>query len=114
MDINGRALRKLINDNYTSIVSPSGGSPRGNDFRILVDMVKSIANSPDNSKERFAEAITPDAPEPSKIFKDFDLSAFLNGLGLDPLERAVLALGFKDHPKEDLRVKGLTPHSMVH
>jgi hypothetical protein len=104
IEINGRALRKLINDNYAYILSPAGS--RGNDFRVLVDTVKDIANAPQTVRERFSEAITPDSPEPSKVFKDFDLAAFLNCVGVDPLQRAVLALGFKQHPKEDLRNKG--------
>jgi CCR4-NOT transcription complex subunit 1 len=105
MDVNGRVLRKLINDNYSYILS-APGSTRGNDFRILSDMVRSIASSPESAKEKFADAITPDTPEPSKVFKDFDLAAFLSCLGLDALQRTVLALGFKEHPKEDLRAKG--------
>lgn len=107
MDVNGRVLRKLINDNYAHFTPSSTGGNRGNDFRVLVDIVKTIASSPQTSREKFADAITPDTPEPSKIFKDFDLAAFFNALGLDPLQRAVLALGFKEHPKEDLRGKGL-------
>jgi len=109
MDVNGRLLRKLINDNYLYIISPSSSSSRGNDFRVLIDMVKNIASSPQTAKEKFADAITPDTPEPSKVFKDFDLAAFLSSLGLDPLQRVVLALGFKEHPREDLCTKGLNP-----
>jgi len=107
MEVNGRVLRKLINDNYTHIVSSAGGS-RGNDFRILSDTVKAIASSPQTAKEKFADAITPDTQESLKVFKDFDLAAFLNSMVLDALMRAVLAVGFKEHPREDLRTKGLS------
>ncbi|KAA8914274.1 CCR4-Not complex component, Not1-domain-containing protein [Sphaerosporella brunnea] len=106
MEVNGRTLRKLISDNYSYIISAPGSS-RGNDFRILNDMVRNIASSPETAKEKFADAITPDTPEPSKVFKDFDLAAFFSCLGLDAFQRTVLALGFKDHPREDLRLKGL-------
>ncbi|KAI5788467.1 CCR4-Not complex component, Not1-domain-containing protein [Geopyxis carbonaria] len=105
MDVNGRVLRKLISDNYSYILAPSGS--RGNDFRILADMIKNIAGSPQTSKEKFADAINPDTLEPSKAFKDFDLTAFFNSMGLDPLQRCVLAVGFKDHENADLRQKGL-------
>jgi CCR4-NOT transcription complex subunit 1 len=108
MDVNARVIRKLINDNHAYILSPSGN--RGNDFKILSDMIKNIASCPQTAKEKFADAITPDTPEPSKFFKDFDLGGFFTCLGLDPLQQVILALGFKGHLKEDLRSKGMALH----
>ena len=102
MDVNGRVLRKLIADNYPNILSGQRGKT---DFQILIDTVKSIAASPQTSKERFADAITSDS-EPAKVFRDFDLAAVLNSLSLDPLQRAVLAVGFKEHRNVDLQKKG--------
>lgn len=103
MDVQHRVLRKLINDNYNYIVGAS--STRGSDFRVLIDNVKLIAASPETSKEKFADAITSDAPEP--CLRGFDLAAFMNAMGLDALQRAILAVGFKTHRNPELRKKGM-------
>ncbi|TGZ79593.1 Not1-domain-containing protein [Ascodesmis nigricans] len=105
MDVSHRVLRKLISDNYNYIFQSSGS--RNNDFRVLVDTVKSIAASPETAKEKFADAITPDLPEPTQIFRNFDLATFMNQLGLDAFQRAILALGFKSHRNADLQKKGM-------
>ena len=40
------------------------------------------------------------------IFRDFDLSTFLDHFKLDPLAKVALALAFKMATKSDLRAKG--------
>lgn len=102
MDVQHRVLRKLINDNYNYIVGAT--TTRGADFRVLVDNVKLIAASPETSKDKFADAITFDAPEP--CLRGFDLAAFMNALQLDAFQRAILAVGFKTHRNPELQKKG--------
>lgn len=107
MEVNTRVLQKLITDNYTYILSPSGG--RGQDYRVLADIIKGVASAPHKAKTMFADVITPDVSanvESAKVFKDFNLAAFLSHFQLDALQRSILSVGFKTHPKEDLRIKG--------
>jgi CCR4-NOT transcription complex subunit 1 len=68
-------------------------------YRLLADVVKELANSPQTAKQKFADCI-------AQYDKDFDLQAFMRHFELDGYERSVLALGFKTSPKPELRQKG--------
>lgn len=68
-------------------------------YHVLQQFVKEYANSPQDARTKFADAI-------NSYDKDFDLAVFISHCDLDALEKSILALGFKTSPKGVLRSKG--------
>ena len=75
--------------------------PDSASYRLLADVVKELANSPQTAKAKFADCV-------AQYDKEFDLQGFMRHFELDGLERSILALGFKTSPKPELRQKGGT------
>ena len=78
-----------------SVVNP------GN-YQILVNEVKKISHDVDQAR-KIAESIETANEE---IFRDFDLSTFMEHFKLDALEKTILALAFKLGSRSDLKTKG--------
>ena len=111
VEIHNRAMRKLILSNYSYIMSSSNSrsSPNPN-HRLLEDLIKEIASSLQDAKEKFADVISAMAADGE--MRDFDMGVFFNHFGLDSLQKCILAVSLKTNPRTDLRNKGLSYRSL--
>lgn len=118
-DSKGAQLQKLINENgmevfskyFTRLVAgnvsqifPSLNRPvtgSGN-YHILAAEMRKIAHEPDQAS-KIAESVESGTED---IFRDFDLSTFMEHFKLDALEKSLLALAFKTGSRSDLKTKG--------
>lgn len=81
------------------------GQPRagGNgNFHLLMNEMKKISHDV-NQANKIAESIETGTED---IFRDFDMSAFMEAFKLDALEKTILALAFKMGLRPDLKTKG--------
>ncbi|ERS99055.1 hypothetical protein HMPREF1624_04250 [Sporothrix schenckii ATCC 58251] len=111
-------LRKLIDENgmdvftkyFARLVASSasqifpgfnrpGGSPGS--YQLLTTEMQKISHQPDQARN-IAESIEIGTEE---IFRDFDLSTFMEHFKLDALEKTILALAFKLGSRSDLKTK---------
>jgi len=102
-------LRRFIEMSATRIFQGRNGpqDPKGLVFRYLTDEIKTVANTPTGTF-RFRDALSVDQPA---VFKNFDFELFCDQMGLDGLEKSILALSLLDSSKSDLQQKGsLHPH----
>jgi len=111
-------LRKLVDDNGMEVFSKyfsrlvagnasqifpgvsRSASNQGNQ-QLLVNEMAKIAHEPDQAA-KIAEAIENGSED---IFRDFDLSTFMEHFKLDALEKTILALAFKSGSRSDLKTK---------
>ena len=77
-------------------------------YHQLVTEVRKLSQDFDQSR-RIAEAIETGTED---IFRDFDLSTFMEHFKLDAFEKTVLALAFKLGSKPDLKTKGRPSHCL--
>ncbi|KAL8305261.1 hypothetical protein RB600_008238 [Gaeumannomyces tritici] len=111
-------LRKLIDDNGMEVFTKyfarlvAGNAPQifpgvsrlgGNagNMHILVGEMRKIGRDQEYAR-KIAESIEQGTED---IFRDFDLSTFMEHFKLDPLEKTILALAFKVGSRSDLRTK---------
>ncbi|KAL6917968.1 hypothetical protein ACHAPO_000226 [Fusarium lateritium] len=111
-------LKKLIDENGMEVFSKyftrlvAGNAPQifpglnrpvsnpGN-YHILVGEMRKISHDVDQAS-KIAESIESGTED---IFRDFDLSTFMEHFKLDPLEKTLLALAFKLGSRADLKTK---------
>lgn len=104
MEVYHKFFRRLVSSHAHTIFSPISKPPDNQStYRLLVQHIKEASNSPEDSKAKFADCIS---TSDNDVFRDFDLATFMKHFDLDGLERSILALGFKNCPKQDLRTKG--------
>ena len=98
-----RYFRRLIVGNACQIF-PGVNKPIENpgNYPILVSELRRIVTDPKQAHQ-IAESI--DGSD-TDIFRDFDLSTFMEHFKLDAAEKTVLALAFKTASKPDLKTKG--------
>ncbi|CAK7216435.1 CCR4-NOT core subunit cdc39 [Sporothrix bragantina] len=111
-------LRKLIDENgmevytkyFTRLVASSASQifpglnrPGGNagTYQVLLSEMQKISHDPEQAR-RIAESIELGTED---IFRDFDLSTFMEHFKLDALEKTILALAFKLGSRSDLKTK---------
>lgn len=75
----------------------------GNTYPMLVGEMRKISTEPEQAR-RIAESIETGNED---IFRDFDLSTFMEHFRLDALEKTILALAFKLGSRPDLKTKGM-------
>jgi CCR4-NOT transcription complex subunit 1 len=97
-------IRRLVQTNQSTIFS-SSNRPADGTYQALLDEVHKC-NSDPHYAYKLAEAL--DTTE-GDLFRDFDLSTFINHFDLNPLSKTSLALAFKNASKVDLRTKGDPP-----
>jgi CCR4-NOT transcription complex subunit 1 len=73
-------------------------------YQILVSEVRKISHDVDQAG-KIAESIETANEE---VFRDFDLSTFMEHFKLDALEKTILALAFKSGSRPDLKTKGMS------
>lgn len=98
-------IRKFIDTSSPRLFQGNNGpqDPTGLVFRILVDEIKTIASKP-SLASRFQVALNTEQPQ---VFRNFDFERFCEHIGLDALEKSVLALSLLESPKSDLQQKGM-------
>lgn len=109
MDVFTKYFARLVAANASQIfpsLNRSGaanmqGSNPGNHHILKAEMRKLSREFPQARK--IAESIETGSED---IFRDFDLSGFMEHFQLDALGKTVLALAFKLGPRSDLKTKG--------
>lgn len=103
MEVFPKYFRRLLQQNASTIFPSLGRSSESSQtYHLLVEQVQKIRHDVQQA-DKIKEAI--DTTE-GDLFKDFDLSGFLDHFKLDPLSRFAQALALKDASKPDLRSKG--------
>ncbi|KAI2636751.1 Not1-domain-containing protein [Xylaria nigripes] len=102
MEVFSRYFTRLVAGNAHQIfpgLNRSAASP-GN-YSLLVGEINKISHDPDQAS-KIAESIELANED---IFRDFDLSTFMEHFKLDALEKTILALAFKFGSRSDLKTK---------
>ncbi|KAL0764632.1 hypothetical protein CaCOL14_012933 [Colletotrichum acutatum] len=110
-------LQKLINEHgmevfakyFTRLVAAHAGhifhghtrSGANGNFHLLMSEMKKISHDA-NQANKIAESIETDSED---LFRDFDMSTFMEAFKLDALEKTILALAFKTGSRSDLKTK---------
>lgn len=104
MEVFSKYFRRLLTGNAPQIF-PGVNKPVENagNYPLLVQELQKVSTDMDQS-QKIAETV--DTSE-GDIFRDFDLSTFLDHFRLDPIVKVSLALAFKLTSKSDLRAKGM-------
>ena len=103
MEVFSKYFRRLLTGNASQIF-PGVNKPVENsgNYPLLVQEIQKVSQDVDQA-QRIAETID---TSDGDIFRDFDLSTFLDHFKLDPLVKVALALAFKTATRSDLRAKG--------
>lgn len=110
MEVYSRFLTRLVAGNAPQIfpgLNRQVANP-GN-HHVLVGEMRKISHDPDQAS-KIAESIESGTED---IFRDFDLSTFMEHFKLDALEKTLLALAFKLGSRSDLKTKGVIPRPLV-
>ncbi|GAB7361968.1 hypothetical protein MBLNU230_g2005t1 [Neophaeotheca triangularis] len=96
-------FRRLLTSNASTIFPANGRhSETSNNYQLLVTEVHKILQDPQQG-EKIAQSL--DTTE-GELFRDFDLSAFLEHFRLDPVSKVAVALPCRTVTKPDIRNKG--------
>lgn len=103
MEVFSKYFTRLVAGNAPQIF-PGLHRPVANpgNYHILAEEMKKIAHDADQAT-KIAESIETGTED---IFRDFDLSTFMEHFKLDALEKTLLALAFKLSNRSDLKSKG--------
>ena len=103
MELFSKYFRRLLQGNHAQIFSPTGRPAEpSSPYHLLVGEMQRLRHDPQQA-EKIAESI--DTTE-GDLFRDFDLSGFMDHFKLDAISRFSLSLALKDASKPDLRSKG--------
>lgn len=106
MDVFTRYFSRLVAANAAQIFPglsrpvANPGNP-GNRHLIVAELQK--LHEDFSQARKIAESIETGTED---IFRDFDLSTFMEHFQLDALQKTLLALAFKLGPRQDLRTRG--------
>ncbi|KAL4915304.1 CCR4-Not complex component, Not1-domain-containing protein [Aspergillus aurantiobrunneus] len=102
MEVFSKYFRRLLTGNAPQIFPGLNKSvENAGNYPLLVEEMQKVSQDIDQA-QKIAETV--DASE-GDIFRDFDLSTFLDHFKLDPIVKVALALTFKTANKSDLRAK---------
>lgn len=103
MEVFSKYFTRLVAGNAPQIF-PGLNRPSANpgNYHILVQEMRKIVTEP-NQATKIAESVETGTED---IFRDFDLSTFMEHFKLDALEKTLLALAFKLGSRSDLKTKG--------
>jgi CCR4-NOT transcription complex subunit 1 len=103
MEVFSKYFTRLIAGNAPQIF-PGLNRPVANpgNYHVLVGEMRKIAHNIDQAS-KIAESIESGTED---IFRDFDLSTFMEHFKLDALEKTLLALAVKCGTRSDLKTKG--------
>jgi CCR4-NOT transcription complex subunit 1 len=104
MEVFSKYFRRLLTGNAPQIFpGVNKAVENAANYPLLVQELQKVSMDMDQS-QKIAETV--DTSE-GDIFRDFDLSTFLDHFRLDPVVKVALALAFKLTSKSDLRAKGI-------
>ncbi|KAL4780206.1 CCR4-Not complex component, Not1-domain-containing protein [Aspergillus varians] len=102
MEVFSKYFRRLLTGNAPQIFPGLNKSvENAGNYPLLVQEMQKVSQDIEQA-QKIAETV--DASE-GDIFRDFDLSTFLDHFKLDPIVKVALALTFKTANKSDLRAK---------
>jgi CCR4-NOT transcription complex subunit 1 len=103
MEVFQKYFSRLVVGNAPQIF-PGINRPVANpgNYQILVNEVHKLSQDVEQAG-KIADAIETANED---LFRDFDLSTFMEHFKLDALEKTILALAFKTGPRPDLKTKG--------
>ncbi|KAF9889119.1 hypothetical protein FE257_007608 [Aspergillus nanangensis] len=102
MEVFSKYFRRLLTGNAPQIFAGLNSSVENvGNYPLLIQEMQKIPQDIEQA-QKIAETV--DTSE-GDIFRDFDLSTFLDHFKLDPLVKVSLALAFKTASKSDLRAK---------
>jgi CCR4-NOT transcription complex subunit 1 len=107
MDVFSKYFTRLVASNAPQMF-PGLNRPvpsTASNHHLLVQEMRQIAQNADQAR-RVAESIESGTED---IFRDFDLSTFMEHFKLDAMEKTILALAFKLGSRTDLKTKGASP-----
>ncbi|OAA67955.1 ccr4-not transcription complex subunit [Niveomyces insectorum RCEF 264] len=102
MEVFTKYFARLVASSASQIfpgLNRPGGSPGS--YQLLTSEMQKIPHDPEQAR-RIAESIEIGTED---IFRDFDLSTFMEHFKLDALEKTILALAFKLGPRSELKTK---------
>ena len=106
MDVFITFFRRLLQINasaiYPSAARASSGVDNAAQYRLLTEELAKVARDP-QQVDRIAQSL--DTNE-SELFRDFDLSSFIEHFRLNPIIKVALVLPLRNAIKPDLRSKG--------
>jgi CCR4-NOT transcription complex subunit 1 len=105
MEVFPKFFRRAVQLNADYIFSNSSQTPQGS-YDLLSKYVQTIRRDPQEA-DNVADSI--DTTE-GDLFKNFDVSKFMDHFKLDPVAKSMLALSLKNASRPDLRTKGNKPH----
>jgi CCR4-NOT transcription complex subunit 1 len=100
MDVYPKFFRRLLQLNADYVFG--NASQQSGSYDMLVKYMQKIRLDPQEA-DNVAESI--DTTE-GEMFKNFDVSKFMEHFKLDPVAKSMLALSLKHASKPDLRTKG--------
>lgn len=111
MEVYTKYVSRLIASNGSTIFPGTKAPPGGNkdNYKLLVAEMEKIAVDVDQAR-KIAESVETGTED---LFRDFDLSTFMEHFKLDALEKTALALAFKLGPRSDLKTKGMLDQSTM-
>lgn len=110
MEVFSKYFRRLLVGNSPQIFSGVNRNVENpGNYQLLVQEMEKITQDPEQAP-KIAEII--DTSE-GDIFRDFDLSTFMDHFRLDPLAKTLLASAFLHVSKPDLKTKGRLHFSFV-
>lgn len=106
MEVYTKYFTRLVHSNATQIFPgvnrPIGSTTNPSTYPVLQEEMHKVSHEIDQAA-KIAEAIETGTED---IFRDFDLSTFMEHFRLDALEKTILALAFKLGSRPDLKTKG--------
>lgn len=106
MEVFTTFFRRLLQSNSSTIFPgaprPSAAGDISGQYKLLIDEVAKISREVAQA-EKIAQSL--DTNE-SDLFRDFDLSAFVEHFRLSPIAKIALVLPIRSASKPDLRSKG--------
>lgn len=110
MEVFSKYFRRLLTGNAPQIFPGVNKSvENAGNYPLLVQEMQKVSSDIEQA-QKIAETV--DTSE-GDIFRDFDLSTFLDHFRLDPIVKISLALAFKMTNKSDLRAKGRPSNSHI-
>ena len=108
MEVFTTFFRRLLQSNASTIFPSSARPPAAADnigqYKLLADEMAKISRDPQQA-EKIAQSL--DTNE-SELFRDFDLSTFIDHFRMNPVAKVALVLPIRTASKPDLRSKGMS------
>lgn len=113
MEVFSKYFTKLVHTSapqiFPGLNRPIGTAGNAGNYSLLQEEMRKISHDVEQAT-RISESIETGTED---IFRDFDLSTFMEHFRLDALEKTILALAFKLGTRSDLKTKGTLVFDLV-